>query len=81
MSLVVGLTKKSFQTMVRDRVKALKITHVEAALLVCDAHNLQPEDVSRYIDGELKQTIEGEARAIKMLKPLDQIDVTMMESE
>lgn len=81
MSVSMGLTKKSFQTMVRDRVKALDITYVEAALLVCEAHNLQPEDVARYIDGEMKQTIETEARSTRMLKPQEQIDVTTMESE
>jgi hypothetical protein len=72
----MNLSKKGFQTLVRDRVAAFKIPYIEAVMIVCDELSLPPEDVSRYVDGELKQNIEAEARKLKMLKPLMETDVT-----
>ena len=62
------LSKKSFQTQVLDRVKALKVPHMEAVLLVCEKYDLDPLDVKRYVDDTLKERLRVEAEKLNCLK-------------
>ena len=56
------LSSKTFSLEVETIAREKKITHMEAVLEYCKAHQLEPESVARLVSKGLKDKIEANAR-------------------
>jgi hypothetical protein len=70
----IAITKQKLIEKVEFLVRADGLTYVEALMQVCEEHEIEPEDISKMIDGPLKVKIEAESvqrNRIKGKKPLN----------
>ena len=73
------LNKNKFTKIVESTVADLKITYMEAIIHVCDANDIEPEDVGKFISGIIKNKLEAEAMALNFLPKTNSIDYALFE--
>lgn len=61
------LTKSEFSKLVERSVLDKKMTYMEAILLVCEDHGIDPEDVKKFINGSIQDKLEGEAMRLNLI--------------
>lgn len=61
------LTKVKFAKLVEDIVHAQKIPYMDAVITLCDKHNVDLEDVKKFISPVIKNKIEAEAMTLNYL--------------
>lgn len=61
------MTPKRFSKIIEDIVKDKSITHMDAVLLYCDNHELEPEDVKKFVSKTLKDKITVNAQDLNYL--------------
>lgn len=62
------ITKKQFSELVEQLVKELHIPYMEAVLMLCEKRLIDPLDVASLISGPIKDRIEAEAIASKLIQ-------------
>lgn len=61
------LTKAEFSKLVEKTVLDNKIDYMEAVLIVCDDHGIEPEDVRKFVSAPIQEKIEGEAMRLNLI--------------
>jgi len=64
-----------FQKIIEARIEARKISPMEAILEFCSDHDLDENDIVRFISPNLKILIEKEANTKNLLKTSKSIDI------
>lgn len=61
------LTKSEFSKLVEKNVLAKKISYMESVLDICEIHNIDPEDVKKFISVTIQDKIKVEAMTLKLI--------------
>ena len=61
------LNKQKFTQLVEDSVRINKSSYMDAVIELCDQHNLELEEVKKFISPIIKDKIEAEARKLNFL--------------
>lgn len=61
------LTKSEFTKLVVDTVKSHKSSYMDAIIHLCDQHNIEMEDIKKYISPVIKNKLEAEAMKLNFL--------------
>jgi DNA-directed RNA polymerase subunit K/omega len=69
------LTKSKFSKKVIETVRAKKLSYMDSVLHICEEHNIDPLDVSKYLKPEIKQKIEAEAQNLHFLPKGNELPV------
>jgi hypothetical protein len=79
---IIGLTKNEmfknaneFSLHIEQMVRDSKMTYMDAVLEYCKQNYLEPEDVSKLINKNLKDKIEMDFRELNYLPKQAQLDV------
>ena len=61
------LNKQKFTQLVEDSVRINKSSYMDAVIELCSQHNLELEEVKKFISPIIKDKIEAEARKLNFL--------------
>ncbi len=61
------LTKARFAKLIEDTVLSHKSSYIDAVIHVCEAHNVEIEEVRKFISPIIKDKIEAEAMQLNFL--------------
>lgn len=61
------LTKSEFSKLVEKNVLDKKMSYMEAVLMVCEDHDIDPEDVRKFVSTPIQEKIEGEAMRLNLI--------------
>lgn len=61
------LTKSEFSKLVEKNVLDKRMTYMDAVLMVCEDHGIDPEDVKKFVSGPIQDKIEGEAMRLNLI--------------
>jgi len=61
------LTKAEFSKLVEKNVLDKKMSYMDAVLVVCEDHGIDPEDVRKFISAPIQEKIEGEAMRLNLI--------------
>lgn len=61
------LTKSEFSKLVEKNVLDRKMSYMEAVLMVCEDHGIDPEDVRKFVSAPIQEKIEGEAMRLNLI--------------
>lgn len=61
------MTPKRFSKIIEDIVLDKAVTHMDAILLYCDEHELEPEDVKKFVSKTLKDKVTVNAQDLHYL--------------
>lgn len=61
------LTKSEFSKLVEKTVLENKLGYMDAVLMVCDDHGIDPEDVRKFVSAPIQEKIEGEAMRLNLI--------------
>lgn len=73
------LNKSRFSKLIEETVFDKAIGYMEAILLVCDKHNIEPEDVRKFVSPIIKSKLEAEAMKLNLLPRVNAIDSALFE--
>ena len=62
------VTPNKFALLIEDIVKTKRISYIDAVVLYCDIHNIDPSTTKSMINKNLKEKIAYEAQGLNMLK-------------
>ena len=62
------VTPKKFALLIEDMVKTKRISYIDAVVLYCEKHNIDPSTTKSMINKNLKEKIAYEAQGLNMLK-------------
>jgi|TARA_R110000744_G_scaffold280476_4_gene392565 hypothetical protein len=63
-----GMNSKSFPAIIEDIVKEKKISYIDATLETCERFDIDPRDVKRLLNKQIKEKIEFDALNNNQLK-------------
>lgn len=61
------LTKAKFSKLVERTVIEKRISYMDAIVWLCEEHNIEIEDVKKFINPIIKDKLEAEARRLNFL--------------
>ena len=64
----LGITTKKFSLEIEDLVKTKHVPYMDAVIMFCEAKDIEPERVARFIDKSMKEKIQNEAEELNYLK-------------
>tara|TARA_B100000927_G_scaffold194610_1_gene157023 strand:+ start:1795 stop:2034 length:240 start_codon:yes stop_codon:yes gene_type:complete len=73
------LNKSRFSKLIEKTVVDKTVGYMEAILLVCDKHNIEPEDVRKFVSPIIKSKLEAEAMKLNLLPRVNAIDSALFE--
>ena len=62
------VTPNKFALLIEDIVKTKRISYIDAVVLYCENHNIDPSTTKSMINKNLKEKIAYEAQGLNMLK-------------
>ena len=62
------VTPNKFALLIEDIVKTKRISYIDAVVLYCEKHNIDPSTTKSMINKNLKEKIAFEAQGLNMLK-------------
>ena len=62
------VTPNTFALLIEDIVKTKRISYIDAVVLYCEKHNIDPSTTKSMINKNLKEKIAYEAQGLNMLK-------------
>ena len=62
------VTPNKFAFLIEDIVKTKRISYIDAVVLYCEKHNIDPSTTKSMINKNLKEKIAYEAQGLNMLK-------------
>ena len=69
------LTKLRFNRMIENTVKENVSSYIDAVVHVCELHNLEVEDVTKFIGEPIKEKLEAEARRLNYLPRQNELPI------
>lgn len=69
------LTKAKFAKLVEEIVKTQKLPYIEAVIELCDEHNVELEEVKKFISPVIKNKIEAEAMKLNFLPRMNTLPI------
>ena len=63
-----GINNKSFPLLIEEAVKQKKLNYIDATIDVCKDFDIDPRDVKRLINKNIKEKIERDALNVNALK-------------
>jgi len=73
------LTKTKFAKMIEAAVIELKVSYMDAVLHLCEANNIEPEDVRKFISPAIRDKLEAEAMRLNFLPKTNELDSAFFE--
>ena len=73
------LNKSRFSKLIEKTVVDLRVTYMDAILHVCTKHEIEPEDVKKFVSLVIKDKLEAEAMALNFLPKTNAIDSALFE--
>ena len=73
------LNKTRFTKLFESTVTELKISYMEAVLLLCEKNDIEPEDVNKFISPIIKGKLEAEAMKLNFLPKTNSLDSAFFE--
>ncbi len=67
MNEVEPMTPKRFSKLVEDIVKDKQVNYMDAILIYCENHELEPEDVKKFVSKTLKEKVAVNAQDLHYL--------------
>ena len=64
----LGITTKKFSLEIEDLVKTKHVPYMDAVIMFCEAKDIEPERIARFIDKSMKEKIQNEAEELNYLK-------------
>lgn len=61
------LTKNKFTKMVEDTVRMKRLSYIDAIVHLCEQHNIEIEDIRKYISLSIKNKLEVEAQNLNFM--------------
>ena len=62
------ITRKKFSMLVENAVISEKIGYMDAIIMLCEKHELWPEDANKYLSNIIKEKLEAEAVRLNFIK-------------
>ena len=62
------VTPNKFALLIEDIAKTRRISYIDAVVLYCEKHNIDPSTTKSMINKNLKEKIAYEAQGLNMLK-------------
>lgn len=78
-TLTQFLTKARFSTMIEEHVQKLNCGYMEAIIDLCEKHNIEVEDVKKYVSSTIKTKIECEAKKLNFLGGITTTEIELGE--
>lgn len=69
------LTKNKFTKLIEDTVQTNRCSYMEAVIELCEMHNLEIEEVKKFISPIVKDKIEAEARKLNFLPRQNELPI------
>jgi hypothetical protein len=69
------LTKTQFSKLIEDVVLARHVSYMDAVLMVCEKHDIDVQEVRRFISPSIKDKLEAEARRLNFLPRMNTLPV------
>jgi len=69
------LTKSKFAQMIEKVVTKKKLTYMDAVIHLCEQHEVELEDVRKFISPVIKGKIEAEAMCLNFLPKVSQLPI------
>lgn len=66
--VIRGLTKDNFSDYVKRMVVKYKISYLEAITELCEANNIEPEDIKSILNEEIMSQLREEAYSRNMIQ-------------
>ena len=73
------LTKSKFTKLIEKTVAELKIPYMDAIIKVCEANEIEIDDVKKFISPVIKDKLEAEAMDLNFLPKKNAIDESLFE--
>lgn len=73
------LNKSRFSKLIEKTVVDLRVTYMDAILHVCTKHEIEPEDVKKFVSPVIRDKLEAEAMALNFLPKTNAIDSALFE--
>ena len=73
------LTKSKFTKLIESTVAELKIPYMDAIIKVCEANEIEIDDVKKFISPVIKDKLEAEAMDLNFLPKKNSIDESLFE--
>ena len=73
------LTKSKFTKLIEKTVAELKIPYMDAIIKVCEANEVEIDDVKKFISPVIKDKLEAEAMDLNFLPKKNAIDSSLFE--
>ena len=67
MNEVEPMTPKRFSKLVEDILKDKQVNYMDAILIYCENHELEPEDVKKFVSKTLKEKVAVNAQDLHYL--------------
>lgn len=61
------MNRTLFTKMVEEAVFKKRLSYIDAVVLVCQDHGIEPEDSKKFISNVIREKIEGEAISLNLL--------------
>lgn len=68
------LTKSEFAKLVEKTVLQQKNSYMDVILDLCEKHEIDPEDVKKFLSAPIIEKIEGEAMQLNLIPRGNQLD-------
>jgi hypothetical protein len=72
------LTKAKFSKLVESTVIEKRLSYMDAIVWLCEEHNIEIEDVRKFINPIIKDKLEAEARRLNFLPRQNTLDSVMV---
>lgn len=69
------LTRNKFTKLIEDTVQTNRCSYMEAVIELCEMHNLEIEEVKKFISPIVKDKIEAEARKLNFLPRQNELPI------
>lgn len=63
-----GINNKSFPLLIEETVKFKRLNYIDATIEVCKSFDIDPRDVKRLLNKNIKEKIERDALTVNALK-------------
>ena len=73
------LTKSKFTKLIEKTVAELMIPYMDAIIKVCEANEIEIDDVKKFISPVIKDKLEAEAMDLNFLPKKNSIDESLFE--
>lgn len=67
------MTKNKFAKIIEEEIRFKNSSYIDAILNFCDNHNLEPEDIKKYISDPIKNKLEAEAMKLNFFPKLNEL--------